>query len=165
MGLTAGFKGKEKDKHRETATATSPVDFHHHNEHGPTSGWSWILESWFCRGAGQKNKEDETSTASEVYNSQIIAEHAPDPDSDRRDETAGEKEEGRDKKEEKKKRKSCIKKCKTGPYELLAKERLMGIYLAVFIYRDLKPLVKGENIQQPFLKIISISVQDYQSLL
>ena len=31
-----------------------------------------------------------------------------------------------------------------GPYELLAKERLMGIYLAVFIYKDLKPLVKGE---------------------
>ena len=144
MGLTAGFKGKEKDKHKEPTSATSPIDSHHHNDHGPTSGWSWILESWFCRGAGQRNKEDETSTASEVYDSQAAAEQVPDPDSEHRDEAACAKEEGKDRKEDKKKRRSCIKKSKIGPYELLAKERLMGIYLAVFIYRDLKPLVKGK---------------------
>jgi len=32
---------------------------------------------------------------------------------------------------------------KTGPYELLTKERLMGIYLALYIHRDIKPLVEG----------------------
>lgn len=30
-----------------------------------------------------------------------------------------------------------------GPYELLTKERMMGLYLAVFIHRDAKPLVQG----------------------
>lgn len=30
-----------------------------------------------------------------------------------------------------------------GPYELLVKERMMGIYLAVFINRDIKGLVRG----------------------
>lgn len=30
-----------------------------------------------------------------------------------------------------------------GPYELLVKERMMGLYLAIFIHRDMKGLVKG----------------------
>jgi len=33
----------------------------------------------------------------------------------------------------------------TGPYTLLVKERLLGIYLAIYIHRDLKPLVKGTD--------------------
>ncbi|KAI9001520.1 DNase I-like protein [Trametes punicea] len=32
---------------------------------------------------------------------------------------------------------------RVGPYELLAKERMMGLYLAVFIHRQAKPLVRG----------------------
>ncbi|CDO74365.1 hypothetical protein BN946_scf184355.g13 [Trametes cinnabarina] len=32
---------------------------------------------------------------------------------------------------------------RVGPYELLTKERLMGIYLAVFVHREAKPLVRG----------------------
>lgn len=32
-----------------------------------------------------------------------------------------------------------------GPYELLIKERMMGLYLAVFILRDIKGLVRGET--------------------
>ena len=30
-----------------------------------------------------------------------------------------------------------------GPYEMIVKERLMGIYLAVFVHRDAKHLVRG----------------------
>jgi hypothetical protein len=30
-----------------------------------------------------------------------------------------------------------------GPYELLVKERMMGLYLAIFIHRDTRSLVKG----------------------
>lgn len=30
-----------------------------------------------------------------------------------------------------------------GPYELLTKERLMGLYIAVYIHRDVRPLIKG----------------------
>jgi hypothetical protein len=35
------------------------------------------------------------------------------------------------------------KEPKKGPYQLLAKERLMGIYMAIYIHRDIHPLVKG----------------------
>jgi hypothetical protein len=32
-----------------------------------------------------------------------------------------------------------------GPYEMLVKERLMGIYLAIFVHRDAKHLVRGAS--------------------
>ncbi|KAH9848408.1 DNase I-like protein [Lenzites betulinus] len=32
-----------------------------------------------------------------------------------------------------------------GPYELLVKERMMGLYLAVFVHREAKPLVQGTS--------------------
>ena len=35
---------------------------------------------------------------------------------------------------------------RTSPYELLIKERMMGLYLAVFIHRDARPFVKGAAI-------------------
>ena len=31
-----------------------------------------------------------------------------------------------------------------GPYELLIKERMMGLYLAVFIHREARPFVRGQ---------------------
>ncbi|KAI0749899.1 hypothetical protein C8Q80DRAFT_1164548 [Daedaleopsis nitida] len=34
---------------------------------------------------------------------------------------------------------------RTGPYELLIKERMMGLYLAVFIHRDARPFVQGTS--------------------
>lgn len=30
-----------------------------------------------------------------------------------------------------------------GPYMLVAKERLMGIYLAVYVHRETRPLIRG----------------------
>ncbi|KAH0584979.1 hypothetical protein H2248_008249 [Termitomyces sp. 'cryptogamus'] len=38
-----------------------------------------------------------------------------------------------------------FKEPRKGPYQLLVKERMMGIYLAVFIHRDLHPLVRGTS--------------------
>jgi hypothetical protein len=40
-------------------------------------------------------------------------------------------------------RQKSAKESRKGPYQLLIKDRLMGIYMAVFIHRDLKPLVRG----------------------
>ncbi|TFK80301.1 DNase I-like protein [Polyporus arcularius HHB13444] len=34
---------------------------------------------------------------------------------------------------------------RTGPYELLIKERMMGLYLAVFIHREARPFVRGTS--------------------
>lgn len=33
-----------------------------------------------------------------------------------------------------------------GPYELAVKERMMGIYLAVYVHRDVKALIRGKTI-------------------
>ncbi|TFK70303.1 DNase I-like protein [Pluteus cervinus] len=38
---------------------------------------------------------------------------------------------------------ASLKEPRRGPYVLLTKERLMGIYLAIYIHRDLRPLVRG----------------------
>lgn len=40
-------------------------------------------------------------------------------------------------------RRLSSKEYRRGPYQLLAKERLMGIYLAIYIHRDIKSLVRG----------------------
>lgn len=146
MGITAGLRGKEKDKHKDTTNGSAAVDSQHPSGHGPASGWSWVLESWFCRGAGEKDNEDETSLASEVYESQPTDERP----SDQGQECSEGVQSTEDRKERKEKAKikkgrHYINNLKTGPYELLAKERLMGIYMAIFIYRDLKPLVRGES--------------------
>ena len=37
-----------------------------------------------------------------------------------------------------------------GPYELLIKERMMGLYLAVFIHREARPFVRGQYPQCMF---------------
>ncbi|KAF9466458.1 Endonuclease/exonuclease/phosphatase [Collybia nuda] len=37
------------------------------------------------------------------------------------------------------------KEPRKGPYQLLIKERMMGIYLAIYIHRDLRPLVRGTS--------------------
>ena len=33
---------------------------------------------------------------------------------------------------------------RVGPYELLIKERMMGLYLAVFIHREARPFIRGK---------------------
>lgn len=38
-----------------------------------------------------------------------------------------------------------------GPYQLLIKERMMGIYMAVYIHRDLRPFVRGMCLDEWFI--------------
>ena len=41
-------------------------------------------------------------------------------------------------------RQKSVKDARKGPYQLLIKERLMGIYMAIYIHRDLKSSVQGK---------------------
>ena len=41
-------------------------------------------------------------------------------------------------------RQKSVKEARKGPYQLLIKERLMGIYMAIYIHRDLKSSVQGK---------------------
>jgi hypothetical protein len=46
-----------------------------------------------------------------------------------------------------------VKEPHKGPYQLLIKERLMGIYMAIYIHRDLKSSVQGK--QPTYSKYVS----------
>lgn len=45
-------------------------------------------------------------------------------------------------------RQKSVKEPRKGPYQLLIKERLMGIYMAIYIHRDLKSSVQGKTANQ-----------------
>ncbi|OBZ72330.1 inositol polyphosphate 5-phosphatase [Grifola frondosa] len=127
MALGAGFKLKDKDKDKELSRSSHSLRvqdleeaFHrrsyendptspHENSHHPPSGWSSILEDWYCNSAGGA----KTGRALNAFASDPTLNNGGTP--------------------------------RTSPYELLSKERMMGLYLAVYIHRDVKHLVKGTS--------------------
>lgn len=54
-------------------------------------------------------------------------------------------------------RQKSVKDARKGPYQLLIKERLMGIYMAIYIHRDLKSSVQGEAVN-PFKNMFPIAI-------
>jgi hypothetical protein len=135
MGLGAGFKlidrdrdrEKDKDKKRERDRDYDKQRSKHSDKEkldpedpsqessGPSpSGWTSIIEDWLCRGS------HSTESAKAAGISDPKRPHTPE-----RHRPVTPKEQPR------------------GPYQLLIKERMMGIYLAVYINRDIRGLVKG----------------------
>ncbi|KZT29956.1 DNase I-like protein, partial [Neolentinus lepideus HHB14362 ss-1] len=134
LGLGAGLKlkdkskeEKEKEREKEKLLETQMLAGH------PPSGWTSVLEDWFCNGNG-------TGLATMAV-SESAPSHTQAPEADvqmvmkppTRSLSTGDIA-------------VRVKKGgQKGPYELVAKERLMGIYLAVYAHRDVKPLVKGSS--------------------
>jgi hypothetical protein len=139
MGLAAGFKSKEeKEKDLERHKSSK------HKDHTPkdgepsrpskkkdsdkekekedvipegVSGWTAMIEDKLCY-AGALSAAAAAAKAVSPATSEISIPKPLSP-------------------------KLPSKEPKKGPYQLLIKERLMGIYLAVYIHRDLKSFVKG----------------------
>ncbi|EAU85326.2 hypothetical protein CC1G_07596 [Coprinopsis cinerea okayama7 len=87
----------------------------------PPVGWTSIVADWLCNGGNYgliRSKSFKLGSALDVTSSS---------------------------KPVAKRRATSLKEpnSKPGPYQLLVKERLLGIYLAIYVHRDLKPLVKG----------------------
>jgi hypothetical protein len=155
MGLGAGFKlrDKEKDKDRDKDGDTHKEKEsgkggdkekesykenlkelqhrllkqreHEHEDHAhPPSGWTSVLEEWFCRGtqvlASEARKPGHADAVVREFDRAL---------------TVGDS-----------RRRSPVKAVehRKGPYELLTKERMMGVYLAIFVHRDARHLVEGE---------------------
>ncbi|EMD33400.1 hypothetical protein CERSUDRAFT_118002, partial [Gelatoporia subvermispora B] len=89
--------------------------------HHAAPGWSSILEDWFC---GPQPKLQSTGLALASANAVRSNLDVPTPVA------PGEVEPWT---------------ATVGPYELLVKERMMGLYLAVFVLRDVKHLVRGTS--------------------
>ncbi|RXW25597.1 hypothetical protein EST38_g199 [Candolleomyces aberdarensis] len=146
MALGAGFKlvdrekEKEKDKEKDRVTKKgnapnlddtpgTPLEPLQINipPYGPPAGWSSVVEDWLCNGGiFELPKVPKTPKIVEVVGNVVTAAVPGTPRLAL-------------------KRVPSLKEPKKGPYQLLVKERLMGIYLAIYVHRDVKPLIKGTS--------------------
>lgn len=123
MGLGAGFRLKDKEKELVSLIDPEP------DLASIPYGWTAILEDWLSHAGGSnlgpsyitRNKPRKTDGESQ---SPIL------PNLKRRMFT----------------RAAVSQK---GPYEILIKERMMGLYLAVYIHREIKHLVQGMEAVPP----------------
>ena len=117
MGLGAGFKIKDKEKE-----SPSPIDSEPDLASMPY-GWTAILEDWLSHAGGSKPEPSPiTGNGSRKVNGEP---RPPIPPNLKRRITT----------------KAAVSQ--KGPYEILIKERMMGLYLAVYIHREIKHLVRG----------------------
>lgn len=140
MGLGAGFKlkeSKDKEKDKENIKKEEKIERHKskkekghadedlssHDVYAP-SGWTSILEDWLCNGSGCKTKATESGMSNSPPSPGL-----PPP----KHMSTGNLPDHTSNKEQWK-----------GPYVPLIKERMMGLYLTVFIHRDIRSLVRGQ---------------------
>ncbi|TIB64181.1 hypothetical protein E3P77_03219 [Wallemia ichthyophaga] len=136
------------------------------------SGWSGILEQWFCHGAGTCQNPEIPPTPGELTNNESLL--APPPMADKKSNTSNQSSNSsvgmqpstsansQSQQSQQTTRPPMIKRhfskssrfekdlskqtsYGSGPYELLVKERLMGIYIAVFVYKGAKHLIEGSS--------------------
>ncbi|KAI0029113.1 hypothetical protein K488DRAFT_89071 [Vararia minispora EC-137] len=156
MGLGAGFKlndkerkkEKLKDKDREKVLDRDEDEREKDEREGPweqpqrllkeideelphapsTTGWTAVLESWFCHGEPLPSPlaaKRRDSTPADVVERAFST-----GDIQRKSGARVSFVPGRERK---------------GPYEMLVKERMMGLYLVVFVHRDARHLVQGTS--------------------
>ncbi|KDQ57260.1 hypothetical protein JAAARDRAFT_79029 [Jaapia argillacea MUCL 33604] len=126
MGLGAGLKLKDKDKEKEK-DIHEPIQEIITNH--PPSGWTSILEDWYCNGSGS-GFNSAAPPAHSLDSSPLLDVVKVPP----RSLSAGDIHS-----------RGQARKPRKGLYELAAKERMMGIYLAVYVHRDIKSLVRGTS--------------------
>jgi len=132
MGLGAGLnhildrdKDKEKDKDKERdkekdRERDKPRREKHRDkdkdeeEHDAPAGWTSMVEDWLCHGNASCLRQSGSPTIADIGFPKPLTPRVPSKES------------------------------RKGPYQLLTKERMMGIYLAVYVHRDIRPLVRGK---------------------
>jgi hypothetical protein len=113
------YKSKQKDKDRDRDD-----DDLSHDIYAPP-GWTSILEDWFCNGSGCTM----TTKSSSLFEAGTSPSPPFPPPIHRSTGSLPERTAGKE-------------QCK-GPYQLLIKHRMMGLYLTVYIHRDIRTLVRG----------------------
>lgn len=140
-------KGKEKDKEERpkpelppAATPGTSTPSKHNPHH--TTGWSAILEDYFSRGIGSiPGAKPEVATPGNPSLSSLLKSpnRGLSPPSANIQGMANKDAQWN-------LPPGGGEVPKTGPYELLTKERMMGIYLALYVHRDIRPLVEGMSL-------------------
>lgn len=142
MGIGAGFnklldKDREKDREKDKdKDREKPHDKPWHKqrekdkdkdkdeldrkkngeEHETPIGWTSMVEDWLCSGYSSLQRAVSCPTVANISSPKPLTPRVP-----------------------------STKEPRKGPYQLLAKERMMGIYLAVYVHRDLRPMVRGTS--------------------
>ena len=134
-------KDKPRDKHDEPEPVSgTKTPKYHHTVH-QTTGWSTILEDYFSRGIGfiQGAKPDITSPSTNPSDLSLVSPDRAFPQASNIPGMAN-----KDAKWTLPSRE--VEVPKIGPYELLTKERMMGVYLALYVHRDIRSLVEGSSL-------------------
>ncbi|KAH7106478.1 DNase I-like protein [Auriculariales sp. MPI-PUGE-AT-0066] len=131
--------GDESESSSSDDERNASGSLHHaKSTHGHAAGgWTSILEDWLSAGVGAVAGARPLVSQSDFSAASTPGPGAPptsplprDTDGHGREHNPWDLPIYKDKKER-------------GPYELILKERLMGLYIAVYVHRDVKPLVKG----------------------
>ena len=117
MGLGAGFKLKDKEKEFTPSVDSEP------DLASMPYGWTAILEDWLSH-AGGSNLGQPSVGGNNPSKTNGEPQCLSTPNLKRRIST-----------------KTAFSQ--KGPYEILIKERMMGLYLAVYVHREIKHLVQG----------------------
>ena len=176
MGLGAGFKLKDKDRDKSKEKEKDPSERsgsdtpekdkddneeekrrprsrhlsvrHHSHRHsheepggmtGSSSqdqshhpyGWTSILEDWYANGGPTVQTSPAARTSQDGIPTGYL--DSSDVALSPKAKSTGDLN-------------SRMNSHRKGPYELLVKERMMGIYLAIFNHRDIRDLVRGTRI-------------------
>lgn len=104
--------------------------------HHPQYGWSSMLEDWYVNGGKHLDPNPDSVLSKRPLLDVPIGDELSKPCEDvavpPKSKSTGDLNARMD-----------ARTCYKGPYELLIKERMMGLYLAVFISRDIRGLVRG----------------------
>lgn len=130
MGLGAGFKLKDKEKE-----LISPADSEPDLPSIPF-GWTAILEDWLSH-AGGSNLESLLVEGGNSHKASGQPQSPAAPNLKRRIST-----------------KAAVSQ--KGPYEILVKERMMGLYLSVYVHREIKHLVQGMDALSPLSQSLTL---------
>ena len=142
-------------KHEIAGHFKSSEDVSDDTVHSPTttSGWSAVLEDWYANGMGAFHglKPVVTTSAPSATPDSIgtppVNSNSTTPELSapkrpgtidvnwRKESSPNSNSEGG--------ATTSSTNVRKGPYELLVKERLMGIYMAVYVHRDVRPLIRG----------------------
>ncbi|KAG6828144.1 hypothetical protein H0H92_009030 [Tricholoma furcatifolium] len=120
-------RDRDKDKDDSSSSRTRDREDHHHHllllhhnahDRDPPSGWTSMIEDFLCQASGTRAAAS-SPTVADISAPKPLAPR-PRPQ-------------------------SMSREPRKGPYTLLVKERMMGIYLAVFVHREVRHLVKGTS--------------------
>ena len=130
----------QKVVERDLVSISSDGTPHDHNH--TQYGWSSMLEEWYTHANAPHTNPTSTSLSNDVLSPKPTLLNVPVADErDRRSEEVVLSPKAQSTGDLN--ARMSIAASDRGPYELLIKERMMGLYLAIFVHRDVRPLVEG----------------------